>query len=99
MSNGTFKYEDCLLKHYVRTEAWLPLCVRRKRALRQGKTRASRERQLRYFTFCAIGAVDVLMLDVERVIHTDGSGRFSTVCFFDVDQDYVNETQPGHQYT
>jgi hypothetical protein len=93
MSEGTFKYEDCLLKHYIRTEAWLPLCAKRKRALKQARTRVARERRLRYFTFCAVGAVDVLMLDLERVIRPDDNGRFNTVCFFDANEDYVYETQ------
>ena len=93
MPEGIFRYEECLLKHYIRKEAWLPRCVSRKRAFQEAKTKAAKNRRLRYFTFCAVGAVDVLMLDVEKVIRPDANGRFNTVCYFDVTEDYVNETQ------
>jgi len=92
MEEGLFKYEDCPLKHHIRKEAWLPLCKNRKRLLRQGRTKAARDRRLHYFTFCAVGAIDVLMLDVEKVIRPSND-RFDTVCFFDVNEEYVNETQ------
>jgi hypothetical protein len=36
--------------------------------------------------------MDVLMLDVEKVIRPSND-RFDTVCFFDVNEEYVNETQ------
>src|SRR5258708_4697676 len=88
-----FKFEDCLLKHHIRKEAWLPLCKNRKHLLREGRTKAARDRHLRYFTFCAVGALDVLMLEVEKVIRTSASDRFDSVCFFDVDEECVNETQ------
>src|SRR5487761_40522 len=92
MNEGFFKFEDCLLKHHIRKEAWLPLCKNRQRLLGEGKTKAARNRRLHYFTFCAVGAIDVLMLDVEKVIRPSND-RFDTVCFFDVNEDYVNETQ------
>ncbi len=92
MGEGLFKYEDCPLKHHIRKEAWLPLCKNRQRLVRQGRTKATRDRRLHYFTFCAVGAMDVLMLDVEKVIRPSND-RFDTVCFFDVNEEYVNETQ------
>ena len=66
MSDGVFPFEDCLLKHHVRTDGWLPLCKKRQNAINQGVTE-SKQRRLRYFTFCAVGAVDVLMLDVAAI--------------------------------
>jgi hypothetical protein len=92
MSNGMFKYEDCLLKHHIRTEAWLPLCKTRLAAIRQGK-KVKDLRRLRYFTFCAVGALDVLMLDVAKVIHPSENGGFDSVVFFDMTPDYVVETK------
>jgi hypothetical protein len=56
-------------------------------------TKRARERRLRYFTFCAAGAVDVLTLDVEKVIGPSEKGWFDVVCFFDRDEEYVLETQ------
>lgn len=90
---GRFKYEDCLLKHYIRTQAWLPLCRARKAAVNPKGTQRTHRRELRYFTFCAAGAIDVLMLDVAGVLHPDGEGHFSTVCFFDRTREDVIETQ------
>src|SRR5579859_2799215 len=93
MDNGLFRYEDCLRKHYIRTEGWLPLCKNRKQIVRSSKTKKARERRLRYFTFCAAGAIDVLLLDVERVIKPSADGWFDVVCFFDRTEEYVIETQ------
>lgn len=93
MATGFFKHEDCLLKHHVRTQGWLPVCKNRKKLVKTSQTRKSRERRLRYFTFCAVGAIDVLMLDVEKVIRPSDDGWFDSVCFFDWDQEYVIETQ------
>jgi hypothetical protein len=93
MVNGVFKFEDDLLKHYIRTTAWLPLCKERLAAIRAGATRSKDQRRLRYFTFCAVGAIDVLMLDVANVIRQSSDGRFDTVFFFDRSPEYVLETQ------
>jgi len=93
MANGVFRYEDDLLKHYIRTTAWLPLCKSRLAAVRAAPTRRERERRLRYFTFCAVGAIDVLMLDVANIIRRSSDGRFDTVFFFDRSPEYVIETQ------
>ena len=93
MDNGLFRYEDCLRKHYIRTEGWLPLCKNRKHIVKSSKTKKARERRVRYFTFCAAGAIDVLLLDVERVIKPSPDGWFDVVCFFDRTEEYVIETQ------
>lgn len=88
---GLFKYEDCPLKHYVRLEGWLPFAKRRLRIIRAGR-KVSQQRRLRYFTFCAVGALDVLMLDVARVIRKN-DGRFDNVVFFDRTKEHIIETQ------
>jgi hypothetical protein len=88
---GTFKYERDLLKHFIRTDGWLPLCRQRRRQIRH-KVTAKNLRDLRYFTFCAVGAIDVLMLDVHNVLNPTDQG-FETVVFFDKDQESVIETQ------
>jgi hypothetical protein len=93
MANGVFKYEDDLLKHFIRRTAWLPLCRERLAAVRAGARRPKDQRRLRYFTFCAVGAIDVLMLDVANVIRQSSDGRFDTVFFFDRSPEYVVETQ------
>jgi hypothetical protein len=87
-----FAFEDCPLKHYVRTQGWLPFCVDRRRSVNAG-TKVSQHRRLRYFTFCAVGAIDVLMLDVARVLRPSAEEKFDTVVFFDRDPDAVLETQ------
>jgi hypothetical protein len=88
-----FRYEDCLLKHFIRTVAWLPLCKNRKKIVKSSKTKIERERRVRYFTFCAAGAIDVLLLDVEKVVKPSPNGWFDVVCFFDRTEEYVIETQ------
>ena len=93
MENGFFKFENDLLKHHVRTKAWLPACKRRLAIIRHN-SRPGEQRRLRYFTFCAVGAVDVLMLDVARIITPSRTThRFDTVFFFDKNQELVIETQ------
>ncbi len=88
---GPFKFEDDLLKHYVRITGWLPLCAERQKRLQTRKPRD--RRRLKYFTFCAVNAVDVLMLDVAKVIHRSSTDRFDTVYFFDRTPDLVAQTQ------
>lgn len=85
-------YERDLLKHHVRTTAWLPLCQNRLRTMRL-KDSSRQKRRLRYFTFCAVGAMDVLMLDVANVIKRSKAGKFDTVVFFDKDNELVQKTQ------
>lgn len=81
MSGLDFRYARDPLKHFVRTDGWLPLCRRRLQAIRHGR-RVKNIRRLRYFTFCAMSAIDVLMLDVAKVIRPSKDGRFDTVFFF-----------------
>src|SRR5260370_41901290 len=85
------KFEDDHVKQYVRTRGWLPLCRERHRQLQGRKPRD--RRRLRYFTFCAVNAVDVLMLDVAKVIRPSAAARFDTVCFFDRTVELVAQTQ------
>jgi hypothetical protein len=89
---GEFKYKDCLMKHYVRTKGWLPLCKERQKKINSGRVE-SKKRRLRYFTFCAIEAIDVLMLDVAKVVRQSEEGRFDTVYFFQRETEDILETQ------
>jgi hypothetical protein len=45
------------------------------------------------FTFCAEGALDVLLLDRERIIRRSSNDEFDTVYFFDNDDDAISETR------
>jgi hypothetical protein len=92
MPDGLFEYEDCLLKHYVRTDGWLPMCKSRRKRLNAG-VKEKDKRRVRYFTFCAVGAIDVLMLDVAKVLVKSKADTFDTVCFFDRDRQRVVDTQ------
>jgi hypothetical protein len=82
-----FQFEKCLLKHHVRVNGWLPRCAARLKAVRKQKPR-----RLRYFTFCAIGAVDVFMLNIANIVRMSDKRKFDNVVFFDKDSDAVNET-------
>jgi hypothetical protein len=88
---GVFAFEDCPLKHYVRKEVWLPLSKERLKAIR--RVAKGKPRRLRYFTFCAVGALDVLLLDREKVVQKSETGEFDNVYFFDRDEDSVVETR------
>jgi hypothetical protein len=91
-SPGAFKYEACLLKHHVRTNVWLPMAQERLKTIRSAAKTEKGKRRLRYFTFCAVGAIDVLLLDLAKVVKTSENGRFDTIFFFDKDEEHVVET-------
>lgn len=81
-------YDSDLVKHFVRMDGWLPICRRRLKAIC-----SERPRRMRYFTFCATGAVDVLMLDVAKVVRqSTGGRRFDTVVFFGRDDESIVQT-------
>jgi hypothetical protein len=90
-------WANCLLKHYVRTRAWLPASTYRRSIVEKAKPRNFRHRPLRYFTFCASGAKDVYMLDMEDVLQLGASRNndepFSGVYFFDLDELNTAEIQ------
>lgn len=89
MANSTFNHEDCLLKHHVRKNGWLPICKERLKTIKTAK----RGRRLKYFTFCATGAIDVFMLLKENVLKKSRKDRFDTVYFFELDPENVSKTQ------
>src|SRR5947208_3335999 len=91
MAESLFKYELDLPKHHIRLEGWLPRCKGRLETVRAASASGDL-RRLRYFTFCAVGAIDVLMLDVAKVFGASERG-FSNVCFFDRNSDLIRETQ------
>jgi hypothetical protein len=90
---GLFKYENDLLKHHVRTDGWLPRCQRRLKLVRATARKPTEARRIKYLTFCAVGAIDVLMLDIAKVIRRSNSKEFDTVVFFDRTEVEVVETQ------
>jgi hypothetical protein len=92
MPDGMFEFEDCLLKHHVRKDGWLPVCKSRRQHINAG-AKEKDKRRVRYFTFCAVGAIDVLMLDVANVLVKSQAKKFDTVCFFDRDGQRVVDTQ------
>jgi hypothetical protein len=92
MADGAFHYEDCLLKHHIRKNVWLPLCLGRRDWLKR-HAEQQRKRRLKYFTFCAIGAIDVFMLLLEKVLKKSKQDQFDTVVFFERDELAVLETQ------
>lgn len=89
---STFKYEDCLLKHHIRYNSWLPLCKMKLAEIREVYANKKIKRRLKYFTFCAVGAIDVHMLLLERVLKLKDD-RFDTVYFFEERQEDVLRTQ------
>ncbi len=95
MEAGGFQFEDCLLKHFIRREVWLPKCRAQLKVLKSetNKSKKRPPRRMRYFTFCAVGALDVLLLDREKILKKSSAKEFDTVFFFDRDEDAVSETR------
>jgi hypothetical protein len=92
MAEGGFVFEDCLLKHYIRRYLWVPRCRERRNELQLAAGNKA-ARRLKYFTFCAEGALDVLLLDRERVIRRSAMKEFDTVYFFDSEAAAIAETR------
>ena len=71
-------FETDPLKHYVRRYGWLPAAQEQKRAIKNRSKRIP----LRYFTFCAAGAIDVFMLEREGILkRSEETGRLEGVYF------------------
>ncbi len=62
-------------------------------ALRRAAKGKRAPRRLKYFTFCAVGALDVLLLDREKVLRRSDAKEFDTVFFFYKDEESVLETR------
>jgi len=58
--------------------------------MREIRLPKNQKRRLRYFTFCATTAIDVLMLDNHKIFSQDGN--FSNVTFFDYEPEDVATT-------
>jgi hypothetical protein len=76
-------------KHYVRTYLWLPCCKRQLAHVRAGAKSA--KRPLRYLTFCAEEAIDVLLLEEEGILSVRESS-YADVVFAARSDEYVAET-------
>ena len=71
-------YETDPLKHYVRKYGWLTAARQQKHTIRNRSKRIP----LRYFTFCAAGAIDVFMLERAGILKRSGeTGRLEGVYF------------------
>lgn len=74
-------YENDLPKHYVRRYGWLEAAQQQKQAI---DPRSS----MRYFTFCAEGAIDVFMLELAEILkRSETSGWLEGVYFCETDKD------------
>jgi hypothetical protein len=91
MEDGFFAFENCLYKHHVRLKEILPLCVERLKYIRSNSTTRTK-RRIKYFTFCAVGALDVFVLLDGKVIKLSKNGKFDTVYFFDLNEELVHKT-------
>jgi len=67
-------YENDLPKHYVRRYGWLEAAKQQKRAIRT--------RSMRYFTFCAAGAIDVFMLERAEILKRSATTEWLEGVYF-----------------
>ncbi len=80
MSHINFKEDP--LKHYVRKNGWLKAAKQQKQVIR----RRSKRIPLRYFTFCAVEAIDVFMLELEGILkRSKQTGHLEGVYFCERD--------------
>lgn len=87
-----FKFENCTSKQYVREKGWIPEARARMERIASSMKRRDAPRRLRYLTFCAEGALDVLALRNARIIRQSTDRLFDTVWFFDFAPQYVDKT-------
>lgn len=90
-------WDDCPKKHFVRRHGWVEAGIVRKIALFKNVPK-SRRRQLRLFTFCAAGAVDVYTLKLADIVTTDTRDLFTAVSFCERDsgvEAYIRRALPG----
>ena len=77
-------FETDPLKHYVRKYGWLAAAKNQKHEI----GRRSKKIPLRYFTFCASGAIDVFMLEREGILkRSEKTGRLEGVFFCEKDEE------------
>ena len=90
-------YENDLPKHYVRRYGWLEAAKEQKRAIRT--------RPMRYFTFCAEGAIDVFMLERAEILKRSATrGWLEGVYFCEKNEeafgriaDFIGSPEQGFQ--
>lgn len=70
-------YEADPIKHYVRSRGWRHPCRMRANKVKR--------RPVRYFTFCASGAIDVFMLEHAGVLSRDPDGHLEATYFCEQD--------------
>lgn len=83
-------FEEDPLKHYVRKNGWLAAAKQQKKVIRS----RSKKIPLRYFTFCAVGAIDVFMLELAGILkRSEKTGYLEGVYFCEEDPvDYTRIT-------
>ena len=80
-------YDTDIAKHYVRKEGWLDACRNQYNYVSTQINRKRRKQPFTYFTFCAVSAVDVFMLEMSHLLKRDNiSGRLENVYFCEKDK-------------
>jgi hypothetical protein len=81
-------YSTDPLKHYVRKYGWLPACQEQAATIRK----RIKKTPLRYFTFCAAEAIDVFLLEREKILtRSKQTGRLEGVYFCEKDEKAFGE--------
>jgi hypothetical protein len=87
-----FKFDNCTSKQYVREFGWIPAARLRLKRIAQSAARRQNVRRLRYLTFCAEGALDVIALRNAKIIKRSKDDLYDTVTFFDFAPQAVDKT-------
>src|SRR5258708_8188448 len=87
-----FKFDNCTSKQYVREYGWIPAARVRLKRIAESTARKDNVRRLRYLTFCAEGALDVVALRNAKIIKRSKDDLYDTVVFFDFAPQAVDKT-------
>ena len=71
MIDSTSDWDANIPKHFVRYKGWLPACMEIKNQV--GST------PIKYFTLCAKQAIDIFMLEKEKIIRRDDKNKLPNV--------------------
>lgn len=71
MTKHSSDWDSNIPKHFVRLRGWLPACLEIKNLLEPN--------QIKYFTLCAKQAIDIFMLEKEKVLQRDAGNKLPDV--------------------
>lgn len=84
-------YDNDVIKHYVRRKGWIEPFVKIYRKVERDFSSKKRPERFKYLTFCAKNAIDVFLLEKEKILYRDPkTNRLVNVYFCEEnDEDFI----------